>query len=95
MIAARGEFPAALAAVLDWLQPIEHPHYVVRQLHESGLCKRFPTDALRLLNTVIADQQWVPRELGQCLDEIIQTAPQLVQDGRYLRLREYFRRRGM
>ncbi|WP_263770124.1 anti-phage defense-associated sirtuin Dsr1 [Propionivibrio soli] len=95
VIAARGEFPAALVAVQDWLQPIEHPDYVVHLLHESGLCKRFPADVLRLLNTVIADQQWAPRELGQCLEEITQIAPQLAQDGRYLRLREYFRRRGM
>ncbi|WP_419590991.1 SIR2 family protein, partial [Thiolapillus sp.] len=34
-IAARGEFPAALAAVKDWLQPLEHPHYVVDMLHKS------------------------------------------------------------
>lgn len=95
VIAARGEFPAALAAVQDWLQPIEHPHYVVHLLHESGLCRRFPTEALLLLNAVIADQQWAPRELGQCLDQIVQAAPNLAQDARYLRLREYSRRRGM
>ena len=95
IVAARGEFPAALAAVQDWLQPIEHPHYVVDLLHESGLCSRYPADALRLLDAVIADQQWAPPELGQCLDEIVQTTPQIAQDARYLRLREYSRIRGM
>lgn len=95
VIAARGEFPAALAAMQDWLQPIEHPDYVVHLLQESGLCSRYPADALSLLNAVIADQQWGPRELGQCLDQIVQVAPNLAQDARYLRLREYFRRRGM
>ena len=94
VIAARGEFPAALAAVQDWLHPIEHPHYVVHLLAESGLCKRFPTEALLLLNAVVVDQQWAPREVGQCLDEIVHSAPNLVQDARFLRLREYFRRRG-
>lgn len=94
VIAARGEFPAALAAVQDWLQPIEHPHNVVRRLHESGLCSRYPTDALSLLNAVIVDQQWAPRELRQCLDQIVQFAPHLAQDARYLRLHEYARRRG-
>ena len=93
VIASRGEFPAALAAVQDWLQSIEHPHYVVHLLAESGLCKRFPTEALLLLNAVIADQQWAPQELGQCLDEIAHAAPNLMQDARYLRLREYSRRR--
>lgn len=94
VIAARGEFPAALAAVQDWLQPIEHSHYVVHPLHESGLCSRFPADALNLLYVVIADQQWAPRELGQCLDDIAQAAPLLTRDARYQRLREYVRRRG-
>ncbi len=95
IIAARAEFPAALNAVQDWLQPIEHPYYIVHLLHESGLCARFPEDALRLLNAVITDQQWAPRELGQCLDEIVQAAPRLAQATRLLRLREYSRRRGM
>ena len=93
VIAARGKFPEALAAMQDWLQPIEHPHYVVHLLHESGLCKQFPMEALLLLNAVIADQQWwAPQELRQCLDEIVQAAPQLAQDSRYLRLREYLRK---
>lgn len=95
VIAARGEFPAALAAVQDWLQPIEHPHYVMHLLYESGLCSRYPSDALSLLNAVIADQQWGPRELGQCLDQVVQATPNLAQDTRYLRLREYSRRRGV
>ena len=95
VIAARGEFPAALAAVQDWLQPIDHPDYVVHLLHESGICRRFPEDALRLLDAVIADQQWPPRELRQCLDEIVRAAPPLAQDARYLRLQEYIRRRGV
>lgn len=95
VIAVRGEFPTALAAVQDWLQPIEHPHYVVHLLHESGLCSRYPVDALSLLNAVIADQLWGPRELGQCLDDIALAAPNLTQDARYVKLREYFRRRGV
>ena len=94
-IAARGEFPAALAAVRDWLQPIEHPHYVVLLLHDSSLCGRYPADALDLLSVVITEQQWAPRELGQCLDEIMEAAPQLLQDARYHRLREYIRKRGI
>jgi len=92
IIATRSEFPSALAAMQDWLQPIEHPDYVVNLLRESGLCKRFPADALRLLNAVISGQQWVPRELGQCLDEIEQAASDLAHDAGYLRLREYSRR---
>jgi len=94
-IAAGGEFPAALAAVQDWLQPIEYLYEVLHPLHKSGLCLRFPAEALSLLDAVIADQREMPRELGLCLDEIVQAAPSLERDARYLRLREYSRRRGV
>jgi hypothetical protein len=93
-IAARGQFPAALTAVLDWLQPIEHPHFVVHLLHESGLSGRFPDDALRLLNAVIDEQSWAPPELRQCLSAISQADTVLMQDHRYQRLTDYSRRRG-
>ncbi len=95
IIAARAEFPAALAAVQDWLQPIAHPDYVTHLLHESELCTRFPEDALRLLDAVIADHLWALSELGQCLDKIKKAAPRLAQDARYQRLSEYCRRRGI
>ncbi len=91
-IAARNEFPAALAAVNDWLEPIQHPHFVVHLLFESGLCKRFPNEALTLLNSVIADSPWALPELGQCLNEIAYSAPKIVHDVRYLRLSELLRR---
>lgn len=94
LIASHNEFPAALAAVQGWLQPIEHPNYVVHLLHESGLCKLFPVEALLLLNAIISDQQWGPSELGKCLDEIAHSTLNLAQDARYLRLREYSRKRG-
>jgi hypothetical protein len=94
-IAAGSEFPAALKAVQDWLRPIEHPHYVVHRLFESGLCKQYPHDSLQLLNTLINDQPWEPRELSQCLDVIVEAAPELTQDVYYQRLREYSRKRGI
>jgi len=91
MIAARDQFPVALSTAQAWLQPIEYPDYVVRLLHESGICSRYPTDALCLLNAIISGQQWAPLELGKCLDQIVEADTQLVQDARYHRLREYLR----
>jgi hypothetical protein len=93
-IAAGSEFPAVLAAVQDWLLPIEHPNYVLHQLHESGLCNRFPVAALQLLNVIIDDQAWTHRELGQCLGAIVEEAPRLSQDAQYRRLLEFSRLRG-
>jgi hypothetical protein len=94
IIAARSKFPEALTAVQDWLKPIEYPDYVVHLLYKSDLCNRFPDNALTLLDVVIDDQQWAPGKLGECLDEIVQAAPQLAQDARYQRLTEYARKRG-
>ena len=94
-IAARGEFPRALATVVHWLRPIEHPHYVVHRLHELGLAARFPEATLHLLDAVLDDQSWAPPELGQCLTAIAESAPALEQDSRYQRLVQYSRRRGI
>ncbi|MGC1376322.1 MAG: anti-phage defense-associated sirtuin Dsr1 [Anaerolineales bacterium] len=93
-IAAGTEFPLALTTVQYWLRPVENPHYIVYLLRESGLCNRFPVDALRLLNAVIDDQPWKPPELGQCLDDIVKSFPELQQDSRYQKLVTYSRRHG-
>lgn len=92
VIAARGEFPAALDTVEKWLKPFDYPDYIVRLLHESGLCKRYPNEALKLLNLVIADPQGVSRALEQCLDQIVQAEPKLAQDAHYRKIREYLRK---
>lgn len=92
-IAAGTEFPEALAAVHDWLRPIEHAYYVVHRLSESGLCSRFPADALRLLSAVVGEQPWPTPELGECLDAIAKANPKVVSSPAYQRLREHFRRR--
>jgi len=94
VIAARDEFPSALDAVQHWLQPVAYPHYVIGLLHKSGLCRQHPACALRLLNIIVSDQQWLSQELGQCLNEIILTAPNLALDTQYLRLQEASRRWG-
>ena len=91
-ISARGAFPLALATVRGWLQPVEHPDYVVHPLHESGLCRQHPQDALTLLDAIIADQPWAPRKLRECLNDIVQAWPDAHRDNRYLRLIEYARR---
>ena len=92
VIAARREFPSALAAVQDWLQPVEHPYFVIQLLFESKLCSQFPQDALGLLNAVISDKAWVPKELGQCLDDIEKADKKLVNDPDYQRLRVHSQR---
>lgn len=92
-LAAGAEFPSALSAIQDWLQPIDHPHYLVGKLEESGLCGRFPAEALRLLDVIIVDQPWAPEELGKCLSAISGADASFLQDSRFRRLDAYYRQR--
>ncbi len=92
-VAAGGQFPAALTAVFDWLRPIEDPYFVIHLLHESDLSVRFPGDALRLLDAIIDDQPWASPELTHCLTAILEAAPALAKDHRYVRLSVYVRQR--
>ena len=87
-------FPLHLKQYKNWLQPIEHPYFVVHLLHESGLCARFPEQALGLLDAIIANQPWPPEELSQCLEAIASTSPPLHNDRRYNRIAEYLRIHG-
>jgi hypothetical protein len=92
IISARSEFPAALVAVQNWLQPLGHPDYVVHLLEESGLCLQFPAESLHFLGKVIVNQLWIGRSLGNCLDQIETADNNLSQDPEYLRLRVLFRK---
>lgn len=94
-IAAGKQFPSALDDIHGWLQPVEHPDYVVHTLCESDHCRDFPDQALRLLGAILHDQQWAPRDLGQCLEAIAHAAPKLRQDHSYQRLLEFGRHRGV
>jgi SIR2-like domain len=93
-IAARGEFPAALSVVVDWLQPLEHPHFIVHLLLESGLSATFPRAALQLLDALLDERSWAPRELHECLAALSKADSSISRDRRYLRLEQYSRRGG-
>lgn len=93
VVAAGTEFPAALAAVENWLQPIQHPNHIVQLLNTSGFCSQFPLDALRFLTKVIANPHWVVEELETCLNQIETTVPHINQDIQHRRLRDLFRTR--
>ncbi len=93
-IVAGNAFPPAFALVADWLLPVEHPHYLVNRLFESGLCTQFPFDALQLLDRLIEEQSFPPLDLGRSLEQIVLADPKLSRNARFQRLSEYSRRRG-
>ncbi|RFO95486.1 hypothetical protein DIC66_17790 [Rhodoferax lacus] len=94
-ISAGAEFASAVASIGNWLRTVEHPDFVVHRLSESGLARQFPPDALQFLDAILHDQpRWAPRELRKCLDDVVQVAPDLRQDQRWLRLDQYARAHG-
>ena len=94
-IAAQDQFPEALAQLQDWLQAVEYPDFLVNCLHEAGLCGKFPKQALDFLSRVIGEQtQSSPGDLGDCLETIGSTSPELEADQRFERLRNYLRQHG-
>lgn len=94
-VAAQDAFPEALTLLRAWLQPPAHPDYLVHRLHEAGLCGKFPEQTLDFLSLVIGDQtQWLPGDLGACLEAIQTAAPALEADRRFEQLMAYWRQRG-
>ena len=95
-VAAEDAFPDALGLLRAWLRPPAQPVSLVRQLHKSGLCDRFPAQALDLLSLVIGEQtEWPPRDLGSCLQAIQSAMPELAGDPRFERLEVFQRQRGL
>ncbi|MFJ5296722.1 anti-phage defense-associated sirtuin Dsr1 [Pseudomonas sp. NPDC088368] len=91
-LAAGDEFPAAFGMVKDWLLPFQHGHFIVKTLMDSGLCTRYPLEALRFLATITGELPWVPRELETCLVAISAANGAVQADPEYCRLVDYHRR---
>jgi len=94
VIATKSRFPEAVHTVLPWLKTIEHSDYIVHRLSEAALCAPFPEPSLALLDAIIDEASWPARKLGSCLDAIEGAQPALATDQRFVRLRNYLRRRG-
>jgi hypothetical protein len=90
-IAAGNQFPSAISRIEAWLQPIDYPHHIVKSLEESKLVPQFPKAAIKLLAGIILNQQWPQKEFGECLEQAVNAAPELLEDADYLRLLQYWR----
>ena len=82
-VAAHDAFPDAVSRLKGWLQPLDHPEYLIHRLHASGLCSKFPESALDFLSQVITQvTRWPPDKLGACLRQIEDANPMLKGDPR-------------
>ena len=86
-VAAGDEFRTALPAVINWLQPLRSPDYILHLLTESGICGRYPGEALQLLGAIIDERSWLSREsIERSLNAIAVATPNLRQNPTYRRL---------
>ena len=94
-ISAGNRFPQALNKIKHWLQPLDYPDSIVDRLHEAKLSALYPEEALRLLDAIIDEQPFAPKELENCLQSISQARPDLQQRPEYIRLEDYYRKNRM
>jgi ABC-type nitrate/sulfonate/bicarbonate transport system substrate-binding protein len=94
-VSAGDAFPEAFAMLRAWLQPQEHPEYLVHTFAIARLARKHPEQALDFLDLVMGElNQWPPSDLGNCLQQIRDAAPALEADERFQRLSAYLRQHG-
>ena len=79
-VAAGDAFPDALNKLRHWLQIPQYPDNQVHRLKESGLCDKFPKDALAFLKLVVGDERPWGIDLKECLERIRAVEPGLSDD---------------
>lgn len=86
-VEAGNAFPDAVATIENSLQPEKWGHTLL-ELKESGLHKRFPDAAWRLIYHVVGDDTDITgSSLSEILDEISQANPAIAEDDHFKRLR--------
>jgi hypothetical protein len=91
-LAADNAFPSALEAVKAWLLRSNNQDFQVQRLKESKLCERFPRETLEYLDLIVEDlYRYAAPDLGVCLIQIEERAPELRTDLRLVRLRDVVR----
>ena len=90
-VKAGDAFPQAVDRLKDWFQPLSERLGCIYELHESGLCCRFPQPALKFLDALIGNELLYLRDLSNCLQQIREADPSLEQDLRFRRLSDLAR----
>jgi hypothetical protein len=84
-------FPQAMELLASWLGMMSYPYSLITTLRGSGLCKRFPRDALTFLTKIIGNRTTgvaISTDFGPCLDDIVEGEPTLANDARLQHLRD-------
>jgi hypothetical protein len=88
-------FTEAFILLRSMLVKTKHFYMPVKELAESKLATKYPSEALSLLNAVVDEaEQWPSSELGTCLEQISSVNSDISSDTAFRRLREYVDRYG-
>ena len=91
-VKAGDAFPHAVERLKDWFQPLSEPLGSAYELHESGLCQRFPQHALKFLDALIGNElPYLRDKLRACLQQIRDADSSLEQDPKFHRLSDLAR----
>ena len=91
-IAAGNAFPQALECLGHWLEALDDPHGIIRQLDGSELGNSFPEEVLEFLDKLIGDGTLLyGKRISECLSGIVEAKPILQEDHRYRRLADMLR----
>nr|WP_281720544.1 hypothetical protein [Nitrosomonas nitrosa] len=86
-------FLEAFTLLRPMLIQTKHYYLPVKALAESQLATQYPLEVLSLLDAIIDEsEQWPPKELSICLEQIISVRPEVDSDAAFRRLREYCNR---
>lgn len=83
------DFPEALELLLPYLRSIESGTALINPLKNSGLCSKYPKDALKFLGKTINDNTDFTHYLNDCLNQIKNADKSLAKSRIYRRLRSY------
>ncbi|MEP4892461.1 MAG: anti-phage defense-associated sirtuin Dsr1 [Aliiglaciecola sp.] len=87
-ISARSHFTEAFDLLKHDLKPIKDTDHIVRQIKKSDLTHQFPTEVLNLLSTLIDEPNFrPPSKLKDCIENIVEVAPQLSDSQAYKHLK--------
>lgn len=89
-IRCRSLFQEAGLTIQPLLRKSTNYDLPVIELAESNLARRYPLTSLELLDSIVDEAcQWPPKELTQCLEQIVAADPDLRSNPKYSHLKEY------
>lgn len=95
-VTAREAFPKAILELQHWLQPIQHPGYLLGLIEKTKLCEKYPTEVLDFIDRIVGDDaRLLSDQFRKCLSDISKADPQLISSPSFIRLSDLVRRHSM